>query len=382
MKSKVKVGDMFDSYKLDKLVGSGGYGQVYLAHEIGSNRSFAVKVETASDAKIASLKKETANLLAIQKSHYFPKVFTSGKQNSIRFIVMELLGCSVATMRAQCDEKHYSTYTSLKIAYEMLKCIQALHNIGYIHRDIKPANFLIRASKKYPLCLVDFGLVRPYRDPKTNEIVPMKKGLTFIGTRKYGSLNAHEGYTLSRRDDMISWFYSVVELFDGALPWSDSKDNNTLYLLKRDAKSADLCSHLPAQFVEIYRRLRVLKYEEEPPYDYILSLIQSAIETFCQPPYQFDWELFSDERIKRISAINLNAISSNTDSSSSESFISSDDEDQSISDDSSVSSDSDSDDMSYKDDICMNQKIWLIVTLSLIFAGISLLFYKLVNYIS
>ena len=373
MKLKVKIGDTFDSYKLDKLIGSGGYGQVFLAHEVGSNKQFAVKVETATNAKHASLKRETINLLELQKSHYFPKVYTSGKQNSIRFIVMELLGCSVAKMQSQCDDKHFSLYTSLKISYEMLKCIQALHKLGYVHRDIKPANFLIRANKKYPLCLVDFGLARSYYEKNTKQFKQMKKGNTFYGTRKYGSLNAHEGLTLSPRDDMISWFYSVVELFVGNLPWSDSKDSDTLYLLKKEAKPADLCSHLPSEFVEIYRRLRVLKYDEIPPYERILSLIQSSMEKLCQPPFILDWEYFSDERIKKISAIELNKPDQNNQKSSSAFLFSSDDE-ESLSDSSSSSSD-----YNTKDDICMNQKVWYIVTLSLIFAGILLVFYKCLN---
>ena len=370
MKPKVKVGDLFDSYKLDKVIGSGGYGQVFLAHEVGSNKEFAVKVETAANAKHASLKRETVNLLELQKSHYFPKVYTSGKQNSIRFIVMELLGCSVAKMQSQCDDKHFSLYTSLKISYEMLKCIQALHKLGYVHRDIKPANFLIRADKKYPLCLVDFGLARHYYERSTKEFKPMKKGNTFIGTRKYGSLNAHEGYTLSPRDDMISWFYSVVELFVGTLPWSDSKDSDALYLLKREAKPADLCSHLPSEFVEIYRRLRVLNYEEIPPYETILSLIKSSIDKLCQPPFILDWEYFSDEKIKKISAIELNKPLPNEHHSSSD-FTSDDEE--------SLSESLSSSDYDMKDDICMNQKIWYIVTLSLIFAGILLVIYKCLN---
>ena len=232
----------------------------------------------------------------------------------------------------------------------MVKCIQALHKLGYIHRDIKPANFLIRSSKSHPICLVDFGLAQRYIDPKTKEIRPMKQGKHFIGTRKYGALNAHEGYTLSRRDDMMSCFYSVIELFVGELPWSESKDNDTLYILKKEAKPADLCSSLPPQFIEIYRRIRVMKYEEEPPYDTILSLIQSAIDKMCQQPFKFDWEFFSDERVRQISAVELNKPNNNT-SSSTYSIMTTE---SGLTSSNDSESDSDTEDLlDTKDDICM-----------------------------
>ena len=49
----------------------------------------------------------------------------------------------------------------------------------------------------------------------------------------------------------------------------------------------------------------MLRYEDEPPYEQILSLIQAAIDKHCKPPYKFDWDDFCDERVALVSAVSL-----------------------------------------------------------------------------
>lgn len=69
--------------------------------------------------------------------------------------------------------------------------------------------------------MIDFGLTRLVIDPKTGEHIQKSSGKNLVGTCRYVSINAHMGYELSRRDDLITLGYVMVQLVTGSLPWQD-----------------------------------------------------------------------------------------------------------------------------------------------------------------
>ena len=104
--------------------------------------------------------------------------------------------------------------------YQLLERVQHMHELHYIHRDIKPDNIMMGLGEgSNTVHLIDFGLTRLVIDPKTGKHIPFVGMKNLIGTCRYVSVNSHKGFELSRRDDLITLGYVMINLIKGNLPW-------------------------------------------------------------------------------------------------------------------------------------------------------------------
>jgi serine/threonine protein kinase len=176
-----------------------------------------------------------------------------------------------------------------EILFQVSLALDLIHKHKIVHCDIKPGNFLVHSNPKSPLVLIDFGVARRHIDSSTGNPLPAPEAGGFVGTRKYASLFAHQSEPISRRDDLISWFYSTVELLTGGLPWSNAKTPEDLVAMKAelDIRSLDV-----PELAEIFEYLSGLTYESSPDYRFLRGKMRAILDREEVRLKNFQWVQF------------------------------------------------------------------------------------------
>ena len=292
----------FGKYRVIKKLGNGAFGDIYKVEDPKDQKIYAMKV---AKMEKKTLIYEKNYMEQLQPSPYFPKFIEFHNEEKLEYLVMEIMGPSVREVCDNITDERFTLSTALRVGIEMLRCIRAFHEKGFVHRDIKPTNFLIRGSRKYPIALIDYGISRQHINMKTKQVIPPRVFPGFVGTRKYASVNAHEGKEQGPCDDLFSWFVSLIELTTGAVPWR-TRNKIELIKMKKYVDMEKFCTFLPKQFLDIYNYIMALSYYDTPDYDLIISLLCQAMDdNNVKWTDKFDWELFSNRRLMKISSISI-----------------------------------------------------------------------------
>lgn len=230
---KVQVGGS-PVYKIDRKLGKGGFGQVYVGRRVSAGSSSDVTtgpgaVEVALKFEHRSSKgcsygppHEWQVYNTLGGSHGVPRVHYKGRQGDFYVMVMDMLGPSLWDVWNN-NSHSMSTEMVACIAIEAISILEKLHTRGYIHGDVKPENFLLGppgTQDEKKLFLVDLGLATRWCDNSTGLHVEYdQRPDVFRGTVRYASVHAHLGRTASRRDDLESLAYTLIFLLRGRLPW-------------------------------------------------------------------------------------------------------------------------------------------------------------------
>lgn len=318
-------------YQIAQKIGEGSFGIIFKGHDLLHGQlPVAIKFESRrSDAPQLRDEFRAYKLLNTQQQRLarsgdnrhvvgVPKVYYFGQEGYYNILVIQLLGPSLEDLFEWCGRR-FSIGCVAHIAKQMVQRVQFLHENGLIYRDIKPDNFLVGATNDDNIIyMVDYGMVKQYRDPKTLVHIPYKERKSLSGTARYMSINTHLGREQSRRDDLESLGHVFVYFLKGELPWQGLKaaTNKLKYEMIGERKQKipveTLCSGLPIQFAQYMQYVRQLKFEQDPDYDYLVGLFDQVIQDHPSQ-YAYDWMALNDGQgwsWSRNKKINLNGYGS------------------------------------------------------------------------
>ncbi|CAK9045135.1 Casein kinase I, partial [Durusdinium trenchii] len=287
-------------------IGSGSFGDIYMGINITTGAPVAIKLESVK-AQHPLLVFESKLYKLISNGVQIPAVHWYGVEGEYNVMVIDLLGPSLEDLFTYCDRK-FSMKTIASIGQQMIDAIERyVHSRGFLHRDIKPENFLMGVQKKAgDVYIIDFGLAKRYRNPRTNQHIPFRNDRKLTGTARYVSINTHRGIEQSRRDDLEAIGYVLMYFVRGNLPWQErylgggkggtKEDKYKRILDKKDGTPLEVLGKTaPAELNAYVNYTRNLGFEDRPDYawcrwQFLMILMREASQGFDRVT-DWDWEI-------------------------------------------------------------------------------------------
>ncbi|HYX20780.1 MAG TPA: protein kinase, partial [Thermoanaerobaculia bacterium] len=210
-----RVGEVFAGrYDIQGVLGRGGMGVVYRAHDRDLDDAVAIKtlrVEALSaDPGLLDRFKQEIRLARRITHPNILRTHDLGESGGLRYLSMEFVrGLTLKQLIEASDI--LPTPVALRLAKQLCAGLAAAHEVGVIHRDIKPQNIIIEAAGG--LKIMDFGIAR------LQEERGMTAEGTVVGTPDYMSPEQARGIALDFRADIYSTGVVLYEVFTGTLPF-------------------------------------------------------------------------------------------------------------------------------------------------------------------
>ena len=260
-------GSQLGSYEIQGLLGEGGMGQVYKAHDAKLGRDVAIKVLPASVAndpeRLARFERE-AKLLASLSHTNIAQIYgledAPGSGKGGRFLVMELAPGQDLTLRI--GNGPMPLHDALPLGLQITHALEAAHERGIVHRDLKPAN--IKVSDDGEVKVLDFGLAKAFASGDPESASAMNSPTltaqataagVILGTAAYMSPEQARGREADKRADV--WAFGVVffEMLTGARLFQGETISDTLAaVLRQDIPWSTIPAGTPAEITRLLRR--------------------------------------------------------------------------------------------------------------------------------
>jgi serine/threonine protein kinase len=225
--TELSDGDEFAGYRIERRLGRGGMGILYLAVEPGLDRRVALKLiapEAAAEEVFARRFAEESRIAASIEHPNVVPIYAAGEEGGVPFIAMRYVAGSDLSRRI-VRAGRLSPEQAVALIAQVANGLDAIHAAGLVHRDVKPANVLLSggdgADHAY---ITDFGVARN---------VATQSGLTqtgrFVGTLDYVAPEQISGGAIDARVDVYALGCLLFKLLTGEVPFPREGEAARLY---------------------------------------------------------------------------------------------------------------------------------------------------------
>src|SRR5690349_609938 len=209
-------------FRIEREIGTGGMGTVYLATHLDLERPVAVKIirpEFAADADVSDRFLREARTMAKLRHPNAAMIFDAGNLPDGRhFIVMEFVEGETLS-QALARQGRFSFTHAIEIATQICDVLEEAHRLGIVHRDLKPSNILLG---KRGVCVLDFGVAKVLASSAESSATYASTGSgQLIGTPRYMSPEQCLGQRVGARSDLYSLGVLLYEMLAGRPPFTD-----------------------------------------------------------------------------------------------------------------------------------------------------------------
>ncbi|MFV1501333.1 serine/threonine-protein kinase [Mycobacterium kansasii] len=213
------VGTVVAGYTIERVLGAGGMGTVYLARHPTLPRSDALKIlsaELSLDAQFRTRFIREADLAATLSHPNIVTVFNRGETDGHLWIAMQYID---GTAASDLPRAGVTLERVIHIISDVAKALDYAHARRVLHRDIKPSNFLVShpgVADQERTLLADFGIARALDDTTT-----LTATGSLVGTASYAPPEAVDGTPMDQRADVYSLGCSLFWLLTGRTPYEE-----------------------------------------------------------------------------------------------------------------------------------------------------------------
>ena len=229
-------GDEFAGYRIERRLGRGGMGVLYLALEPGLERRVALKLiapEAAAEEVFARRFAEESRIAASIEHPNVVPIYAAGEEAGVPYIAMRYVaGADLARRLAR--EGRLAPAHAAELIAQVGNGLDAIHAAGLVHRDVKPANVLLSGEEEAEHAYItDFGVARN---------VSTESGLTqtgrFVGTLDYVAPEQISGGAVDARADVYALGCLLFKLLTGEVPFPKEGDAARLFAHLNDPPPA------------------------------------------------------------------------------------------------------------------------------------------------